>query len=514
MGNIDNTTIENCRKLREACLANAEELVNSAKLLKGKSTAHIRYHLAVLAIEEVGKAGIFLADFVSAKLGKDDREINYSIDNHVKKLFWAIFSPFIEYERMTKEGFESYKGLAKEMHERRLETLYTDTQNPLLPQDRVSEEEADHFVRLSESRINIEKGVDISETPDESKLEDLRWFLGTSDDTEKRQFIFSNLSLDKLADLKDMYKWIKWLRREFTKSEEETRKILQQEMEKGLIEGDEGNEQKWKVKFRIFSTSHSIRQKALNAWNSQNDFIMNLKKSNNSNELICEFTLPKSVHLHALWDTAHWRCRYFVAALNIATKGLFWWHVDKDLDRFYEKIWDLENDAEARPRISPKLSLDWGHLTLTEEDFRGTRFIFGYILKDFRLNTRKREALETYLTGLALISKIDIHLRLEPNAFAHFFMALKTLLLATGDWDGVEDFKQTVETQLREGFSTMPGLNEYIELGMRLERGDSPFKRITLTEVIGMKLYCDVYFSLLVKREFDRHRNSSDSGEE
>ena len=41
MENIDSATIENCRKLREACLENAEALVNSAKLLEGKSTAHI-----------------------------------------------------------------------------------------------------------------------------------------------------------------------------------------------------------------------------------------------------------------------------------------------------------------------------------------------------------------------------------------------------------------------------------------------------------------------------------------
>lgn len=498
----------NCRKLREACLANAQEIVNSAKLLKGRNRAHIRYNLAVLAMEEVGKASIFLAEFVRATLEKNDKVITNSIDDHVKKLFWAIFSPFIEQKQLTKEFFESNKNFARDIHERRKESLYTNPQNPILPQDRMTEEEANSLVRLCETRIEMEKGIELYDVLDESKLEDLQWFLGISDDPEKRQFIFSNISLDKLADLKDVYKWIKWLRQEFTKSEEETRKILQQEMEKGLVEKDEGNEPKWKVKFRIFSASHSIRQKALNAWNSQNDFIMNLKKSNNHNELICEFILPKSVHIRAIWDTARWRCRDFVAALNIATMGLFWWHVDKDIAKFYEKIWDLENDAEARPQITPQLSVDWGHLTLTKDDFGYLRLIIGYILKTIRPNTRMREALEMYLTGLALVSKNDIHLHLEPSAFANFFMALKTLCIASGDWDGVEDLKLAVETQLNQilpPISNLSGmsLSDYIELGMQLEKENYSSKRITLTEVIGMKNYCDIYFTVLAKREHD-----------
>ena len=497
-----------CRILRDACLANAEKLLNSAKLLKGKNAAHIRYHLAVLAIEEVGKAGMFLADYVSSTLGKDNTEITYRIDDHKKNIFWAIYSPFIENKRLTKEDFEISKRLAKDIHERRKESLYTNPYNPLLPQDRMTEEESDNLVRLCDIRIEMSKSIEITDVPEESKFDDLRWFLGTSDDHEKRQFIFSNFSLDKLADLKDMYEWIKWLRQEFTKTEEETRQILQQELEKGLIEGDEGHEPKWEVKFRIFSASHSIRQKAINTWNNQNEFIMKLKSTNNSNELICEFTMPKSVHIRALWGTAHWKCRSFVAVLNIATMGLFWWHVDKDISKFYEKIWDIENDAEAQPQLLPNLSVDWGHLTLTESDFGYMRLITGYIYKNIRSNTNLSDALDKYLTGLALTSKSDIHLRLESSAFTHFFTALKTLFIASGDWDGVGDLRLAIETQLNQILPPVSNLSnsslgDYINWGMQLEEQKNPSKRITLTEVIGMKFYCDSYFMLLAKRDHD-----------
>ena len=502
-----------CRILRNACLANAKELLNSAKLLEGKNNAHIRYHLAVLAMEEVGKAGMFLADYVSSTLRKDNTEITYSIDDHVKKLFWAIFSPFIETKRLTKEDFEVNNRFAKDIHERRKESLYTNPYNPLLPQDRMTEEEANNFVSLCDKRIEMEMSVEIADVPEESKLDDLRWFLGSSEDHEKRQFIFSNFSLDKLADLKDVYGWIKWLRQEFTRTEEETRRILQQELEKGLIEGDEGHEPKWEVKFRIFSASHSIRQKALNTWNNHWDFLMNLKSTNNSNELICEFILPKSINVRRLWDVSLGRSRDFVAALNIATTGLFWWHVDKDISHFYEKIWDIENEAEARPRISPRLSVDWGHKSLSDENLVDTQLIFGYLMKDILSTPQKREAIEHYLTGLALLSKNDIQLRLEPNAFSYFFASLKTFLLVSNDWNGSEDIKSAAVEQLGELFPEK-NLRNYIEWGIQLEKRENLFKQITLTEVIQMKNYCDIYIYLLAMKELKKHRNLANSSEE
>ena len=500
MKQLSEAAMQHWRKLREACLANAEELVNSAKVLKGKNTAHIRFYFAVLAMEEVGKAVLISTQFAIATLGKDDIELNLAIDDHVKKLFWGIFSPFIEQKRLI-EDFESYRGLARKTHERRLESLYTNPQIPLLPQDRVEEEEADGLVKLAESRVNMAKEVDISNTLDESELEGLHWFYTASNAPPKSYLILNNAFLDKLAELRSVHEWIKWLRQEFTKTEE-SGEILRQAIEKGAVGEVEGNEPKWKVKFRIYSESHSIQPKTLNEWNEIAGSFIKLYSSNNKNELICELTLGKKMPVQRLQNVALGISRDFVAALNIATRGLFWWYVDKDIARFYETIWDLENDGETRVEISPRLSIGWGGQALTEDDFRHTRFIFGYLPKAIHFNPQKGEALEIYLTGLAFISKNDIHLRLEPKAFEHFFKALRTLLLASGDWDGVEDLKLAAETQLSEGFSTMPSLSDYIEWGMQLEEGNNPSKRITLTEVIGMKLYFDVYFTLLAQREF------------
>lgn len=515
MDNIDKETIEYCRKLREACLANAEELLNSAETLQGESTAHIRFHLAALAIEEVGQSVIILLNASSATLDKIDDQRSIATDDHVKKLFWAIFSPLIEQGQFTKEYIESHRELARRIHKLRLDTLYTNPQNPLLPHDRVEEKEADSLIRLCEARIEMEKRVELSDVPDASKLEDFNWFYTASDDREKKRLFFSSNSLDELEKLGNIFDWMKWLREEFTEAEEESRELLLQEWKKEPIGGIEGNEPKWKVKFRIYSDSHSIRQRALNTWNSNSEFInMKLHSSNNSNELICELTLPNIVHIRKLWNTARAISREFVAALNIATVGLFWWHVDKDISRFYEKIWDLENDnTEVGIDVLPKLNIEWEHQSLTEDDLKYTRHIMGYIHHTTRSNPRYREALENYLTGLALLSKNDIHLRIEPNAFAYFFMALKTLLLASGDWDGVGDLKITTVDQLSE-FTPGQNLSNYIEWGMQLEKRDNPTKRITLTEVINMKTHCDIYVHLLADRELIRLRTLADSSEE
>ena len=130
----------------------------------------------------------------------------------------------------------------------------------------------------------------------------------------------------------------------------------------------------------------------------------------------------------------------------------------------------MENDnTEVRPQCFTSIECRLGHHSLKEENLSITQLVLGYLLKDIRSNPRKREAIENYLTGLALLSKNDIHLRLEPNAFAYFFTALKTLSLASGDWDGVTDLKSAVVDQLGEFFPPQ-NLSNYLEWGMKLEK--------------------------------------------
>ena len=74
------------------CLSNAEQHLAAAKALRGLGADfnHIAYHNAVICIEEVGKALILQMTLTAGE--KQSTLTNY-LDDHVKKLFWALWSP-------------------------------------------------------------------------------------------------------------------------------------------------------------------------------------------------------------------------------------------------------------------------------------------------------------------------------------------------------------------------------------------------------------------------------------
>ena len=73
-------------------------------------------------MEEVGKVGLLSVEFSRQMFDEEDIEPNLVLDDHVKKLFWAIFTPFTEQKRLATEDLELTRGLAKNIHERRLES--------------------------------------------------------------------------------------------------------------------------------------------------------------------------------------------------------------------------------------------------------------------------------------------------------------------------------------------------------------------------------------------------------
>ena len=73
----------------DACLSHASDLVRAAKgVLNEERLPNIAYHLAALALEEIGKA-----DLIAMQHGYyfGDRAISWPLrhaEDHVKKLFW------------------------------------------------------------------------------------------------------------------------------------------------------------------------------------------------------------------------------------------------------------------------------------------------------------------------------------------------------------------------------------------------------------------------------------------
>ena len=82
----------------EACLANAERLIESAKAVRSlPGCNHIAFNLVVLALEEIGKSILLFQESLDVKHfprnGEEAKRPLEWIDDHERKLFWAIWFP-------------------------------------------------------------------------------------------------------------------------------------------------------------------------------------------------------------------------------------------------------------------------------------------------------------------------------------------------------------------------------------------------------------------------------------
>jgi hypothetical protein len=110
--------------------------------------------------------------------------------------------------------------------------------------------------------------------------------------------------------------------------------------------------------------------------------------------------------------------------------------------------------------------------------------------------------LKTYAFALAVFSKIDIHFRLEANAFEEFFKAFKTALLIFGDWDSKSNLKETIEKQFI-GVAHFKELDQAIQVGIDLDPPLGKRPNVTLTEIAVIKMYCDAYVQLKARQYFE-----------
>jgi hypothetical protein len=222
--------------------------------------------------------------------------------------------------------------------------------------------------------------------------------------------------------------------------------------------------------------------------------------------MIVEFTIPKAIQSAQLWDYGFFMAKTFINALNIATHGLFWWYVPKDIEKFYDEITDLEVDKTGNTKlhmvIGKRLALAWDdmRMVLDENEMQRVMVVYPFLMRESR---KLKEFLETYAFALTVLSKIDIHFRLEANAFNEFFKAFKAALIAFGDWDGKSDLKVAILNQFKS-LGDFKELDAIIQTGIDFDpsRGNPP--NITLTEVAAMKLYCDVYIQLKAKEYMEK----------
>lgn len=479
-------------KIIKNCLSNAEALIASAEELKNrKGRKNIAYTLAALGLEEVGKASMLKSIFGVEESGVEPaREMNLGMDDHVKKLFWAFWGASFGKEKITQELINQYKGLATVIHNKRLEYLYTDTENTRKPT--ITTRELNNIVSLAWSRLMMEKSYGLLHKPDEEKAKRIKWFLEASQDIEKRKLIFGGTSIKKLQELKDNTLWVKWLYEEFQKADEESKKLIQQELNRPKPEGKEIAKDKWEVEIRLDSQSHSLKNKALNNWNKH---INNPKLFlANKNELIVKFTLPAGVHATQIWESSLDLLNQFLIALNVgAVGGIIFRNIPKDSAKFHTKVIDLENKQEIVVELSPKLSINWkdAHWVLDDKVLIRVQKVLLLLWTQGRKDLKLNQHLMKYLQGIIFFSKTDMHLHLEYNAFEMFMNCLIGFILEDNPNITEENLKAEIPKVFK--LDSYKNLNKYLDVRAEMKAQGKTNTVLTLTDVIGAKMFCDFY---------------------
>lgn len=159
-----------------------------------------------MSLEEVGKIFIGWYQITSEKKPNQDGP-NMSIDDHVKKLFWAIWGPTFTNEIISKKQTDEIRGLATELHHKRLESLYTDLIDTDKSASKITNEDAANFLKYVKSVLELAEIE--GEVNEELRVnEDMKWFVNATDIPLKRAFIFGDEFQDKLISFGDVAQWI------------------------------------------------------------------------------------------------------------------------------------------------------------------------------------------------------------------------------------------------------------------------------------------------------------------
>jgi AbiV family abortive infection protein len=483
----------------EACLKNANQLIASSEAVVGvPGSAHIAYHLAVLSLEEIGKAILIFQESLEPKplpRHPDDepRSPMDWLEDHERKLFWAIW--------LTTTGPLDWRTIpvcldfAKRIHMKRLHSLYF---HPKFPdaQQKITDDDVRELLQLAKLRLEIERAKKYRELSEDDKA-DMQWFFAASRDPLLQTWIYSKESIEKQAELAgEPNGWIRWLRGLADESARAAAELRKLEMERVAPEGVERYEDKWIFKIRLKSWSHSIRANQLPKWNEGIDKIK-LATTDDRYELIVQFVMPKSVTAQDLWNAGMQQCMIFVTALNIATNGFFWWYLPSFISRFHESIKDVESNSGIDLDRIPQLRVKWPHQALKEDLLlQHLPIVFSFVAT---ADEAQREAYARYFRALAILAKNDIFFQFEHHLVDEFISAFEMALQAYGDWDGdpsgFEGKVAELFQHLTESAQLLGMIAELRALAVTV-RERKIERPITLEDAVKAKVVFDTYIVL------------------
>ena len=491
------------------CIANADELLRGARgLLERDGLPRLAYHIAVLALEEIGKARMIAMQSAAERCGRETSlSIKANLDNHVRKLFWAIWGPSMGHELITREQIDENMGLAARLHEKRLAGLYVDRSQDgdvSLPMERIPSEEAAELLRFVTACIELARAAD--DVPDEQPEATERqiWFFDVTDDPERRNIVLGPTSMEKLKELGSVVVWVEWLKEIFAKADAEAKASLERELRREP-DSREDAKPKWRTTIRLYSTTHSIRQKHLNEANEGLLWTKLRHVSGKPDQLLVDLLTRSDMKLEDLWKHNLILARRLVMALNVGSFGYFWFHEQLDRDskqsgRFYESLVDLMTGKELKAHRTPSLRFEFApRRVLGPAEINRWVLCFGSLLRC--RDDEEIQMVERYLDGLTMIAKSDAHMAFEIQSVAAFYMALRHAMKAYGYW-GDEPFQNAV---YRFASELLPGTDDrqitrLTDVGEAVNTGRPVTHAMQMNDVGVVKALCDVYLLQAFRR--------------
>jgi len=484
----------------EACVANAERLLESANAVRSiPGCNHIAFSLAVLSLEEIGKSILLFHESLEMKSvpredGEEPRRPLDWIEDHERKLFWASWfgDDALDWRTIPK-----HMEAASFLSQQRLRVLYFDPTRPAV-QSRIDDEYLNAVIGMADARLHMEKSKKSKRYKDWSEQDraDIQWFFIASANPQLKPFIFSKASMEKQAEFNDGAEWIKWLRKTVEDWERSAYEVAQREMDRQRPDDHERFEDKWKLRIKLKSWSHSIRQNQLTKFNEIIEKIK-LHKGAEHNDLTVEFILPKSVPLGAIWSAGMQNCVIFVSSLNIASLGFFWWYLPTFTSRFHDSLIDLESNFQVVVEPMPELKIVWPQQALKQDVLQQTLgLIFGFVA-----HAREEQTViyHKYVGALGLMAKNDLFYQFEHHLVQNFMECLEMAMKLYGDWDGTPS---TFESAIRDLVPDREGRDEHVAMVMALRRIAEEVAQknltapVTLEHAIRAKLSFDSYIHI------------------
>ncbi|MGO1076356.1 AbiV family abortive infection protein [Inquilinus sp. CA228] len=475
---------------RQLCLDQAQGFIDATEQLGTEGWPHIRYHLSLLALEEVGKASMLGALMIN-HANLDGSWVERSLDSHRRKLQWAVWSPMI---RIDPADFEAARQFAERAHTMRLASLYVDAKADLTdlpPSEQVQPVDAEQALSLARRRLAYEQEPG---TPS-GKVDDLtEWFLDTMADPDRSRLLLSKPFIAQYEAVNgDARAWADWARSEVTRIELEGRQILEAEFVRpGAPKG--ATKPRWRANAVIHTPSHSLRSKVLARWNDQIDSVK-LLWSGKKDQFTLQIALHNNEPLPSLPGRLTALAKLVVACLNIGSIGYFWFERPGFEQEMFKEIHDLEINRAIKIRQGESFWGDGRAIALTDEHI--DHAIHCMMAFAPLPETEAEPIFNPYFDGLAFIAKSDIFYSFDMLARHAFVASLAGALRRYGEWSGKSE---GFEASFHQGFMPFMPEREHRDRMFKVLRPEGDPAETPLVNLRSAKQLADLYLIHIGRR--------------